>query len=287
MPFINHVPLFLSLVSFCFLGACSHPPNTLNPVNSGSPVQPLAKSKWVPALDDTWQWQLSGKLNTAYAATVYDIDLFDVSQSTIAEIKAKGQRVVCYFSAGSVENWRPDYKRFESRDIGAALNGWAGERWLDTRSTAVRQIMSERLDLAKIKGCDGVEPDNVDAYTHRSGFKLDSHTQMDFNRFLAVSAHARGLLVGLKNDLPQAAALMPYFDFAVNEQCFEYNECAVYSVFLDAGKPVFNAEYARRYQINKHGARDELCREAKQMHMQTLILSVDLDDSVRYSCSER
>ncbi|CAM5567250.1 endo alpha-1,4 polygalactosaminidase [Eoetvoesiella caeni] len=287
MPYINHVPLFCLLASFCLLGACSNPPSTPNLISAGAPVQALARSQWVPALGDTWQWQLSGKLNTAYAATVYDIDLFDVSQNTIAELKSKGQRVVCYFSAGSVESWRPDFKRFASKDIGAALNGWAGERWLDTRSTAVRQIMIERLDLAKIKGCDGVEPDNVDAYMHRSGFKLDSHAQMDFNRFLAASAHARGLLVGLKNDLPNAAALMPYFDFAVNEQCFEYNECAVYSVFIDAGKPVFNAEYARRYQINTHGARDELCRKANLMRMQTLILSVDLDDSVRYSCSER
>lgn len=279
MTIMSYTVLLLLLVGF--LGACS---NTGSSIGSGSPISSHVSSQWVPTVGDTWQWQLSGPLNTEYVVTVYDVDLFDVSQKTIAQLKAKGQRVVCYFSAGSAENWRPDFKRFMTQDMGVPLDNWAGERWLDTRSASVRQVMNERLDLARSKGCDGVEPDNVDAYTHRSGFKLDGDTQMDFNRFLAAAAHSRGLLVGLKNNLSQAVALMPYFDFAVNEQCFEYNECAVYSAFIDAGKPVFNAEYARRYQTNSKGARDILCTEASRMRIQTLVLSIDLDDSVRFAC---
>jgi hypothetical protein len=49
--------------------------------------------------------------------------------------------------------------------------------------------------------------------------------------------------VGLKNDLGQVRRLLPYFDFAVNEQCFQYRECDVLDAFVDAGKPVFGAEY--------------------------------------------
>ena len=30
---------------------------------------------------------------------------------------------------------------------------------------------------------------------------------------------------------------------ALNEQCFEYNECDTLLPFIDAGKPVFNVEY--------------------------------------------
>ena len=51
------------------------------------------------------------------------------------------------------------------------------------------------------------------------------------------------MAVGLKNDLGQVRRLLPYFDFAVNEQCFQYNECSVLERFIDAGKPVFGAEY--------------------------------------------
>ena len=58
-------------------------------------------------------------------------------------------------------------------------------------------------------------------------------------------AHGYGLSVGLKNDVDatQVSTLLPYFDFAVNEQCFQYHECAVLQSFVQAGKPVFNVEY--------------------------------------------
>ncbi|CAF4598269.1 unnamed protein product, partial [Rotaria sp. Silwood2] len=41
-----------------------------------------------------------------------------------------------------------------------------GEWWLDIhRIDILRPIMRVRLDQAKTMGCNGVEPDNVDAYT--------------------------------------------------------------------------------------------------------------------------
>lgn len=64
---------------------------------------------WVPSADDTWQWQLTGPLNTSYDVSVYDIDLFDTEASQIAALQAQGRSVVCYFSAGSSENWRADF----------------------------------------------------------------------------------------------------------------------------------------------------------------------------------
>ena len=201
---------------------------------------------WVPKVSDTWQWQLTGTINTSYNVAVYDIDLFDTPDSVITTLHSQGKHVVCYFSAGSGENWRPDYAKFKSADLGNALDGWAGEKWLDTRSANVRTIMAARMDLAKARGCDGVEPDNVDAYNNGPGFALTANTQLDYNRYLAAQAHARGLKVGLKNDVDQLATLQPSFDFAVNEQCHQYNECSGYSVFTGANKPVFNAEYAAK-----------------------------------------
>ncbi len=243
-----------------------------------------SSSAWTPAVNDTWQWQLRGQINTGYAVNVYDIDLFDAPQSTIDSLKAQGRHVVCYFSAGSSENWRPDFNQFLASDKGNALSGWAGERWLDTRSANVRQIMQKRLDLAKAKGCDGVEPDNVDGYTNDPGFPLNASTQLDYNRFLAAEAHARGLVVALKNDVEQVEELAAYFDFAINEQCHQYQECDVYTAFTDQGKPVFNAEYAKKYRDNVNGARTGLCQAARSADIRTLVLPLYLDDKFRYSC---
>jgi hypothetical protein len=40
--------------------------------------------------------------------------------------------------------------------------------------------MSTRLALASSKGCDGVDPDNVDGYDNDSGFDLTPSTALDY-----------------------------------------------------------------------------------------------------------
>lgn len=242
-----------------------------------------SQDRYTPTLDTTWQWQLSGELNTAYDVTLYDIDLFDSSTTTIASLKASGKRVICYFSAGSYEEWRADNDAFPSDVLGNALDGWAGERWLDIRAESVMDVMMKRLDLAVEKGCDGVEPDNMDGYTNNSGFPLTASDQLLYNKSIADEAHRRGLSVGLKNDVDQILELEPFFDFAVNEQCHEFDECEAMSPFIEAGKPVFNAEYATRY-VDDASEREKMCNKSKSLHIQTLVLPLDLDDSFRYSC---
>ena len=254
------------------------------PVESVAAVAAVAAATpWTPHVSDTWQWQLTGTINTSYNVNVYDIDLFDAPDAVIATLHSQGKHVVCYFSAGSGENWRPDYASFKAADLGNALDGWAGEKWLDTRSTNVRNIMAARLDKAKARGCDGVEPDNVDGYTNGPGFPLTATTQLDYNRFLATAAHARGLKVALKNDVDQVTALAASFDFAVNEQCNEYSECGAYSAFTGANKPVFNAEYKSKWHTSA-SARATMCTQAKAQNLRTLVLPLALDDSFRYSC---
>lgn len=36
---------------------------------------------------------------------------------------------------------------------------------------------------------------------------------------------------------------MKYYDFAVNEQCFQYDECNKYKAFTNQDKAVFGVEY--------------------------------------------
>jgi hypothetical protein len=261
------------------------PDPTPTPTPTPTP-NPTPDTWWKPVANTSWHWQLSGALKTNVAATIYDIDLFDVSSATISQLKGAGHKVVCYFSAGSSEDWRSDFSRFNSADKGQAMDEWPGERWIDVRSQNVRLIMAARLDLAKSKGCDGVEPDNVDGYTNSTGFPLTAQNQIDYNRFLAEEAHRRGLAIGLKNDVDQLAALEPYFDFAVNEQCHQYNECSGYAVFTSKNKPVLNAEYAAKYRNNTRGARDAMCAAARQLNMRSLVLPLSLDGSYRFSCDE-
>lgn len=240
-------------------------------------------TRYRPTVNTTWQWQLRGAINTSYSVDIYDIDLFDTPEETIEKLHSEGRRVICYFSAGSFEDWRVDRDSFPTETLGDKLNGWEGERWLDIRDSEIKNIMVERLNLAKSKKCDGVEVDNIDGYSNNTGFNLTYQDQLNYNTFLADEAHKRGLSIGLKNDFDQVALLEPYFDFIISESCFENSECNKLTPFIKSGKPVFEVEYNRRYIVDKK-ARDELCKKSQELKFQTLILPIELDDSFRFSC---
>jgi len=111
--------------------------------------------------------------------------------------------------------------------------------------------MSKRLDLAKEKGCDAVEPDNVDIYTFNEVKKwrvpVTKEDQLNYDIWLATEAHARGLSIALKNDISNLSEMVKYFDFAVNEECYDYNECGEYDdTFIKQNKAVFVAAYGDR-----------------------------------------
>lgn len=160
--------------------------------------------------------------------------------------------------------------------IGKTLDDFPDEKWLDVRRIdLLAPVMRARMDLAVAKGCDGVEPDNVDAYANDSGFTLTAAQQLAYNRWLAEEAHARNLSVGLKNDIDQVAALADVFDWALNEQCFQYNECSVYSEFTGRNKAVFGVEY--------QGSPASFCPLANSLNLDWLKKNLNLD-AARQSC---
>lgn len=280
--------MLLTLPFMLLLGSCTSDckcedasPSTLDPL-----VPPITEGAWAkPSMGMDWNWQLQGTLDTTIEAEVYDVDLEYTDAAMIQSLKQRGRFVVCYFSAGSWENFRDDAKDIPEEQLGDELDGWPEERWWNIQSVDVQELIRKRLDLAQAKGCDGVEPDNVDAYQNDNGLGLDSLDQLSFNRWLANEAHLRGLAVGLKNDLGHIPELVDYFDFAVNEQCYEYEECDTYEPFIAKQKPVFNAEY-RQVWVTNEEARDALCNSARLDQLQTLILPLELDGSFRFSCQE-
>jgi len=94
-------------------------------------------------------------------AVVFDVDAIDTPIETIAGLKAAGRIVVCYFSAGTYEEWRVDAPKFQALDLGKALPEWPDEKWLRTSSPSVRTVMTNRIIAASQKGCDAIDPDNT------------------------------------------------------------------------------------------------------------------------------
>jgi hypothetical protein len=158
-----------------------------------------AAALWVPAPGATLQVQLQSKVDTRVEADVFYVDAYDTPKATVAELQAKGARVVCYLSAGSWEEFRTDAGDYPGRVLGRKLAGYPDERWLDIRRRRVLlPIIGKRLDRCVRKGFDAADFDNVDGYTNRTGFRLTGRDQLRFNRALAAAAHDRGLSASLR-----------------------------------------------------------------------------------------
>lgn len=270
-----------------FLSACSDSVTcpSQKAAQSNLPVNPSPSGAVIVhpnGVDTTWTWQLTGDLNTSYNVDVYDIDLFETTEAQIAALHTAGKKVICYMSGGSSENFRPDFLDFNESDMGKELDGWPGERWLDIRSANVLKIMNKRMDLAVEKGCDGVEPDNMDGFLQDTCFDLTQNDQLAYNRKLANMAHDKGLSIALKNTPDLVAQLVDYYDFSMVEECYTYNECTKYVPFINQDKPVFEVEYEDKFRTSE--GQNELCDFTQNLNIQSLVLDLYLDDTYRYSC---
>ena len=136
---------------------------TATPISRRAVTKFASGTSWDIVLNDK-SFDLAGL--QAAKGDVLDIDLFDNTADGKTWIKelAKTKKVICYFSAGSREDWRADKDDFTSADYGKAMDGWEGENWLDVTSSNVRKIMKKRIEAAAAAGCHAVDPDNVDGF---------------------------------------------------------------------------------------------------------------------------
>jgi hypothetical protein len=213
-------------------------------------------SWWQPPQQLTWYWQLQGAIRMGLPVAAYDVDGFETGSATVAALHAEGKHVICYLDVGTAENFRPDFGEFPKSVLGHS-NGWPGEHWLDIRRLEVLEpIMAARVRMCAEKGFDAVEPDNIEAFSNKSGFPITSAQQLAYNEWMAGEVHALGMAILQKNDGEQTAQLHVCFDGALTEQCNQYGECAAFEPYIGAGEPVLNAEY--RIKQSQFCASDEL-----------------------------
>ncbi|MDT0427027.1 endo alpha-1,4 polygalactosaminidase [Streptomyces salyersiae] len=249
--------------------ATTAPATTPGGTPGGRSPRPSSPDRWRPRPGLAWQWQLDGKVDPSVDVPVYDIDGFENSAADVSRLHADGRKVICYLNAGAWEDFRPDQGSFPRSVLGEA-NGWDGERWLDIRRLDVlRPIMERRVEMCRDKGFDAVEPDLLEGYANRTGFPLTGADQLAYNRMFAEITHERGLSVGLKNDLSQIPQLVGDFDFAVNEECAQYDECERLKPFVAAGKAVFHVEYEERTE--------DFCAESRALRLSSMRKRLDLD----------
>jgi hypothetical protein len=216
----------------------------------------------------TFYWNLEEPLETMPANyDIYDLDLDEVEKSpdVIQALKRNGKKIICYFSAGTIERTRTPnrYATVSPASIGKRMKGW-DEKWLDIRQADVRKAQVEILKAASAAGCDAVEPDNLDAYENDSGFALTAQDHIDYLKWLSDTAHnidgrwRRGLFIGLKNvvSLVQPGQLQSVFDFVINEQCYTFDECEDNRLFTAKNKAVFIIDYKTTFESKPYNMKN-------------------------------
>jgi hypothetical protein len=261
-----------------------------------------SSSVWRPAPGTSWQWQITGVVDTSFNVTMYDIDLFDAVPSTrsydvpgfgrvevprglnagvIDQLHAHGRVVICYMDSGAYESYRPDASLFPREVIGnqtysSGGDPWEGEFWLDIRRPSwdrFKPIIAARMDLARAIGCDGVEPDQNNPLGNDPGFPITAADQKAWYLEIARLAHERGLSVGQKNGIETTDAdTVAAFDWNLNEECNLYEECVVLRPFVAAGKAVFQVEY-----VDEGMTVDEFCPQDNAENFDGLLKRLELD----------
>eukprot|EP00515_Schizochytrium_aggregatum_P004599 CAMPEP_0202053082 /NCGR_PEP_ID=MMETSP0963-20130614/5641_1 /ASSEMBLY_ACC=CAM_ASM_000494 /TAXON_ID=4773 /ORGANISM="Schizochytrium aggregatum, Strain ATCC28209" /LENGTH=461 /DNA_ID=CAMNT_0048618391 /DNA_START=101 /DNA_END=1488 /DNA_ORIENTATION=- len=182
----------------------------------------------------------------------------DIDQDELDALKGNAI-IMCYISAGTIEPYRDDYKSNKAAWDALALGRMSNwdEAWLDIRQRdAVIALMIGRLQQAKAKGCQAVEPDNIDCFDNRDCWgRMDGvsrgrdvfQAQLDYNAALVAETHKLGMAMVVKNAAGVVEAQHEIFDGAVTENCVQYDECDIYNeYFTSRGKAHFATEYDGR-----------------------------------------
>ncbi|MEU5345050.1 MULTISPECIES: endo alpha-1,4 polygalactosaminidase [unclassified Streptomyces] len=165
---------------------------------------------------------------------------------------AAGLYNICYINAfqvqpGAEEDWDSDLLLRDADGNVVYDEDW-GEAMLDVSTTAKQRRIANKvnvwIDECAAKGFKAVEPDNFDSYT-RSGGLLESSEAEAYIKLLSAHAHSRGLAIAQKNTAELAENRVANgLDFAVAEECGEWEECDTYT---DAfGDNVIVIEYSKK-----------------------------------------
>ncbi|MCF2527964.1 endo alpha-1,4 polygalactosaminidase [Yinghuangia soli] len=160
---------------------------------------------------------------------------------------------VCYVNTFQAQPdakawWEKNHPDLLLRDGGAVVmdEDW-GEALLDVSTEAKRYaligVVGPWIDECARRGFQAVEPDNLDSFGRSHG-KLTLAHNAAFATLLAARAHAAGLAIAQKNTvemLDRRGAVG--FDFAVSEECGQYDECGAFAGAY--ANRVFVVEYTK------------------------------------------
>jgi len=215
-------------------------------------TQSVVESRWTPKPGSTWNYLLGVDSDSEILGCKEQVLTIDVnkSKSLIDKLHSRGQKVICYFSGGTLETHRSDKSKYLAVS-GLVKSEWSrwDEQFVDYRKkSALKPLIKSRMEMAISKNCDAIEVDCIDTFYQAKvrGWKdpLTKDDAKTFALWLSDLAHELGISIGLKNTGDLAPQLVDKFDFAVVESCSQSsNVCSLFKDFPKQGKAVFTVHY--------------------------------------------
>jgi hypothetical protein len=218
------------------------------PATTSPTTGTVAAATWAPPpANASFDYQIGGPYTPPAGVTVVSRD-HDASP-------AAGLYNVCYVNAFQAQTedaswWKTNHPDLLLHDAKGNLvidKDW-NEILLDystaTKRAGLTTIVGGWIDGCASKGFKGVEPDNLDSYTRSNGLLTEAEA-VAYATSLSSYAHGKGLAIAQKNDadLSTANAKKAGFDFAIAEQCADYDECQSYTATY--GNHVIVIEYSQ------------------------------------------
>ncbi|GAA2096599.1 endo alpha-1,4 polygalactosaminidase [Streptomyces albiaxialis] len=218
----------VAAIALLVLAAQAH--GALAPGSGGAGSAPAAKP---PPKHAGFDYQIGGPYAPPSGVEV-------VSRDHTAK-PADGLYNICYVNAfqaqpDAEDEWGDLLLRDANGDV-VYDKEW-DEAFLDLRTADKRERIAKKvgrwIDSCAEKGFQAVEPDNYDSYTRAPDKLLTAKQAQAFIKLLSERAHDKGLAIGQKNtpDLADARKANG-LDFAVAEECGEYDECGRYAKAFD------------------------------------------------------
>ena len=150
---------------------------------------------------------------------------------------------ICYINAfqtqpGELQDW-PDELILTGDDGEPVFDpDWPDEALLDTstddKREAIVEMVAPWIQQCAGAGFNAVEFDNLDTYGRSDG-ALTLESNLELAEELVETAHEAGLAAAQKNAAEDAQVLHDEaeFDFAIVEECVEFDECDAYEAVYD------------------------------------------------------
>lgn len=219
-----------ALIVLAALASCTSDPDGKSPDES---TKPSPKAVRLPPVHAGFDYQIGGAYSPPAGVRI-------VARDRKAE-PARGLYNICYVNAFQAQpderdDWPADLLLRDKKGKVVVDGDW-DEALLDIGTPAKRERVAARInewiDGCADKGYDAVEPDNFDSFTRSRGL-LSAADATAFIKLLSDHAHSRGLAIGQKNTVELVGQRgRTGLDFAVAEECGEYDECGEYAEAFD------------------------------------------------------